>query len=476
MASPSRKRSHSEMGQSAGSVESRSPSNDLFDQAYYTLEVRRIPHPFTEIDWENDLQRLALNEGIRLPSKLEDTEVEAIDSSMSGVTITSDNTNMQSSIMSQSTAPTSCSSSERRPMTQGSMVSETSAPAVQPSVLSPTSSKRNSVFRARMRKIVRLKKKEQASGSPASTSPEASDVASPVDSEVQLQKEPVEDAPSIRSQKSEWSGAALPKPSFDAEVDAAALKQSPVCQEMVDRRKEQLEERDRFVGYRRALLDQLTHEREKAKSERKAVQDAALEVKEAKDQQDIDELENKHLAEELRMAEEHKFREQMMNSRLRRIERFVHNPTPPPAQAYTASTSPTGAPEDASRKTTPDLPTRTTGPADYNHLAEQYREQKNLVHVNVAKINVLRGHQQKRLDALLERKQRELEAVEEEHDRELAAIDQVFGHKEKALNEIFQSKRLALELHWYRYATYEQERKEKSTGLKFPPLPPVTVE
>lgn len=173
------------------------------------------------------------------------------------------------------------------------------------------------------------------------------------------------------------------------------------------------------------------------------------------------------------MAEEHKFREQMMNSRLRRIEHFVHNPTPPPTlpNAGPASdTSPVGASENAL------LPVRTTGPADFNHLAEQYREQKNLVHVNVAKINVLRGQQQKKLDALLEQKDKEMEALEQQHEKELASIDEEFDTKEQALTDIFNAKRGLLEFYWLKCALYEQQKKERSTGMKFQPLPPVTVE
>ena len=192
------------------------------------------------------------------------------------------------------------------------------------------------------------------------------------------------------------------------------------------------------------------------------------------DQKVVEKLENKHLVEELRMAEEHKFREQMMNSRLRRIEHFVHNPTPPPPRLSSDETSTdTSTLEDADNVP---LRVRTAGPADFNHLAEQYREQKNLVHVNAAKINVLRGQQAKRLDALLEQKDKETEALEQQHEKELASIDQEFDNKEKALVEIFNTKRGLLEFYWLKYASYEQQKQERSTGLKFQPLPPVTVE
>lgn len=190
------------------------------------------------------------------------------------------------------------------------------------------------------------------------------------------------------------------------------------------------------------------------------------------DQQAIEQLENKHLAEELRMSEEHRFREQMMNSRLRRIEKFVHHPTPPPTPATTEQLAETSSTE--SENTT--LPARTTRPADYNHLAEQYREQRNLLHVNISRINVLRGQQQKKVDMLVEQKDREMEAIEKAQAKEMALIDAQFDSQDKALAEALNAKRALLELYWLRCACYEQERQERSTGLKFQALPPVTIE
>lgn len=172
------------------------------------------------------------------------------------------------------------------------------------------------------------------------------------------------------------------------------------------------------------------------------------------------------------MAEEHKFREQMMKSRLRRIEHFVHNPTPPPTMLNEGGPTDT----DAVNESDVALPVRTAGPADFNHLAEQYREQKNLVQVNVAKINVLRGQQAKKLDALLEKLDKELETLEQQHEAELALIDGEFDMKEKALTEVFNTKRGLLEFYWLKYALYEQQKQERSTGMKLEPLPPVTVE
>lgn len=175
------------------------------------------------------------------------------------------------------------------------------------------------------------------------------------------------------------------------------------------------------------------------------------------------------------MVEEHKFREQMMNSRLKRIEHFVHHPTPPPTSPTATEPSEKFAETSSTDSESVSLPLRIVGPADFNHLAEQYREQKNLLQVNISRINVLRGQQQKKLDALVERKDKEMEALEEAHQKELFSIDEEFDEKEKVLASTFNAKREILELYWWQCAFYEREKQQRSTSLTFEPLPPVTV-
>lgn len=281
MEDPPESKRHSEMSFPSTAAESHTPPTSIFDDTQYKWEVRRIPTPHSEADWDDQLYRAALSAGIELPNKMHAPDIEtdvAINSSMSGVTIVSDNTNIQSSIMTRSTAPTSCSSSERRPETSNSVHSGTGAPIAQAQPFSPNSSKRNSVFRAKMRKMVGLRKKEQASDESRDSSAEVSKTTSPVYDEDPLSMGPedAKKAPSIRSQKSNWSNVVLPRPSDDDEHDAAALKRGLDCAEMMGRQKEQLEERERFIAYRKAAVQQLAHERQKVKSERKGVHDTAL--------------------------------------------------------------------------------------------------------------------------------------------------------------------------------------------------------
>jgi hypothetical protein len=185
-------------------------------------------------------------------------------------------------------------------------------------------------------------------------------------------------------------------------------------------------------------------------------------------------MENGHLAEELRVSDEHRLREQMMNSRLKRIERYVHHPEPAPgpAEPSLGGSSPSEV-SVGSDEVSIHSHSRTAGPAGFQHLAEQYRQQKILVHSNESKINVLRGQQQKQLDTLTKTHRDHYEALQKEHDAQLAAIDGDFSIQEKALAEIFEAKRALLELFWLKQAVYEHMKVEKATGQQFQALPPV---
>jgi hypothetical protein len=188
----------------------------------------------------------------------------------------------------------------------------------------------------------------------------------------------------------------------------------------------------------------------------------------------LEELEEAQLQEELKMAEEHRFRERMMHSRLRNIEKRVQNPTPPPTPGNAAVVA--QMPVSPIAEQTVVLPVRSAaGPSEYNHLAEQYREQSSLRHSNGGKINVLRGQQQRKMEAFLGQQREEAEAIEAKYRSVVDAIEEDFSSKEKALLDLFNAKRALIELHWYKQAILEQQRQERATGLKYQLLPIISA-
>ena len=187
----------------------------------------------------------------------------------------------------------------------------------------------------------------------------------------------------------------------------------------------------------------------------------------------IEELEEAQLQEEMKMSTDHRFWERMMHSRLRQIERRVQHPTPPPTPGDMDPNA-----EDDETRDTPVvmLPVRpAAGPSEYNHLAEQYRQQTSLMQSHGGKINVLRGQQHRKMETFLAQKKDESSVLEQAHKSELDTIDEDFINKEKTLLKIFASKRALLELYWQKQALFEQQRQERATGLKHQLLPAATV-
>jgi hypothetical protein len=255
----------------------KTPPPIRFDDAAYCQYVRQIPAPLTEQDWDNELQQAALKDGFELPSKLDD--VGAVDSSLSGITVHSEQTNVQSSIMSQSTAPTSCSSSERRPMTTDSAISESMPSTSHLGGQSPptrsSSSKRSSIFRSRMRRMVGRRKRSPGQEEMHGTREDMLPVARAAVPSRPPQLELTQRTPSVHSGKSSWSNEVRNSLTHDREADGTANKLPP-CAKLLDLQKSQIAEKERFVEFRQTLSDQLRRERDVAKTQKRMLFDAAL--------------------------------------------------------------------------------------------------------------------------------------------------------------------------------------------------------
>jgi hypothetical protein len=255
----------------------QTPPPIRFDDAEYCQQVRHIPAPFTEQDWDNDLQRAALNDGFELPSRVDNVGV--VDSSLSGVTVHSERTNLQSSIMTPSTAPTSCSSSERRPMANDSAISD-SRPSTShvggrasPTRFAPN--KRSSIFRSRMRRIVGRRKRSSEQEETEDSPETVPSVTTSAVSTQPPQLEIAQQTPSVRSGKSSWSQEVSNGLAHSHEVDETTDKLPP-CAKLLDLQKCQIAEKQRFVEFRQMLIDELRRERDVAKAQKKMLFDAAL--------------------------------------------------------------------------------------------------------------------------------------------------------------------------------------------------------
>ena len=166
------------------------------------------------------------------------------------------------------------------------------------------------------------------------------------------------------------------------------------------------------------------------------------------------------------MQKDHSMEKQKAMMRLKHMEAYCQNPTPPPTPVDPILGRP-------SMETT--LPGRRVTDKDYHNLAQQYRERDAMDDLHVSKINVLRGRQKKSVEAFANKKERELEKLETQQRTELQRIDKEYAAQEVNLVSALASKRSRLETRWRNQARLELTKAEKSTGLNHASLPDVVA-
>lgn len=258
----SRKRSLADM------TYSKAPSNVIDDETYRT-HVLHLSPPLTEEDIDAQLAHEAYLLGL-MPLQLP-TDIDGIASSLSATTIASE-PNHHTSILSESTAPTSCSSSERRRVTKSSRLSEKSPPQSNtPSILSDIDTRCGSTgsgFRKGFRKMTGFGKRKSVMLDTSAFNSIHSQIDRSNGNRYSIQSE-VRSPTSIKSSKSSWSAPpSATKQSFEQSlpVDPEALQRTMESKELLDLRSLQIEERDRFLRYQRDVLDKLRSQHIASKS------------------------------------------------------------------------------------------------------------------------------------------------------------------------------------------------------------------
>ena len=180
----------------------------------------------------------------------------------------------------------------------------------------------------------------------------------------------------------------------------------------------------------------------------------------------MEDLEARQLEDEMKMEQEHHLEKRAVMLRLRHMEAYCQNPTPPPTPI-----------DPASGRLSIDsvLPERKVTDKDYHNLAQQYRERDIMDTLHASKINVLRGKQKRAVENLIQRKDKELEILEKEQKKELALLDRDFTSQETDLRMALEKKRARLEARWRIQAFIERTKMEKATSLKHASLADVVA-
>ena len=254
----------------------------LIDEQVYCAFVLQLSHPQTEDGLDEKLQQEAHSLGL-LPPQLS-ADIEGMTSSLSATTLASDSNN-QASLLSQSTAPTSCSSSEHRPMTQPSTRSvaagQTSEP---PRTLSETQRRRSSGFRSSFRNRMAGFKRKKSPSSPTLRSIRTNSISSPDRDKLSI-KSGMKSPGSAKSSKSSWSSPASAVKSSDDSVPPinqeahTPTTERPELQSLLD---SQSEEKGRFLDFQSSTVAELRVQCDAIKHEMSQAQRNLLDEKQAK--------------------------------------------------------------------------------------------------------------------------------------------------------------------------------------------------
>lgn len=240
-----------------------------FDEGAYRTIVLQLPSNMSEDDLDQNLAAEAQDlELVPLPPS---AALDGLVSSFSATTIGSE-LNNQSSVLSQSTGPTSCASSFHRPPTQSSTTYKSQLSPTQsitPSTISENEKRKGIGFRNGIRRMTGFKRRRSVVSTPSALeSVESTPLALNNADRMSIQSG-LKSPASIKSSKSSWSNPPSatrthyedPLPSEDKD----AIKRTRECKELVNVHARQMEERSRFTDFQKRCIAQLRlqHQAEK---------------------------------------------------------------------------------------------------------------------------------------------------------------------------------------------------------------------
>ena len=238
----------------------------MFDDDFYQSHVLKLPPDLTETQLDEQLAHEACALGVSLPAATD--TVGGVTQSFSMTTIDSD-ANNKTSIVSNSTAPTSCSSSDHPPLPRTSLASEISPPpSVSPSVLSDMGRKRENGFRKGIRRMAVFRKRKTLPVSPSTLASIESNTVTTEASDRTSRRPGTKSSASVGSNKGSVS---LPTSTIEQTPEGPTPPDTDHDHLTTDSkdlealRAHHLEEQARFLEYQRSILSQIQAQHREAK-------------------------------------------------------------------------------------------------------------------------------------------------------------------------------------------------------------------
>lgn len=267
------KRSHSDMRTSY------SPSKWIDEDVYRSTILQTFSH-ITESEFDQNLQQDALDLGLSLVQISPPTTIGT--SSPSATTINSEA--HQGSVISQSTAPTSCNSSERRPSTSlSNRSSKVISTFEMPTIMAEMDRKRNTGFRSGFRKITTFRKKRSSgSSTPSNASMKSTMTGTTRNESTTALANATLSTPSVDKYSSHEPPSIKENFESEALVDEQALQRTMNSDQMMRIRTQQLDEKRRFLEYQNKLISELLAERTEEKKRKRETHRKKIEEQEEK--------------------------------------------------------------------------------------------------------------------------------------------------------------------------------------------------
>ena len=110
---------------------------------------------------------------------------------------------------------------------------------------------------------------------------------------------------------------------------------------------------------------------------------------------------------------------------------------------------------------------------DLRELSQQYNLRDNMEQICLNRINVLRDMQAKQLEKLGEKQEQEREKLKTQSTAELASLDERFGLEDQGFETVFGQRKSRLSKRWTRGEEILRKKLEMRDGVSYGPLPKI---
>ncbi|KAJ5153161.1 uncharacterized protein N7482_009639 [Penicillium canariense] len=255
-------------------------------------------------------------------------------------------------------------------------------------------------------------------------------------------------------------------PIFDKEALQRSLD-DPELAEMLARHRM---ERNRHLAFQDVALSTLRRRHQTALSERQSDNERQQGEKREKNIEDAARMEERQLAVEMEQQREFDRAKQNSRTRIKHMEGYFRNASPPPSPAPAAERSSDSF--SGSESTTP--PARRFTRQQKEQLEQQYHDHETMDALHESRIKVLRDRQEVRLQEAIARMERELNNMCAQHSKNITALQAEHRSEETSMIQALDNKKTKLQHRWGLEEAILRRQLEVRHGHPYGPLPPLS--